>query len=75
MRFRIFDWQTPWFWIVAFAMKAYGKPWFELSVYEPNGPKGKPQLWWLYGFWNCKWEPIPDECGEYAPEPTTEVTL
>jgi hypothetical protein len=62
MRLRIFDLNTPWFWVTIFAQNRYAKPWFEISVWSPNTFK----KWWIH-FWMR--EPWPDERGAYAALP------
>jgi len=59
MRLRMFDWNTPWFWLTIFYQRAYGKPAFELSIWPPNRWK----KWWL-NVW--QWEKRPSETGAYA---------
>lgn len=58
-RLRIFDLNTPWFWVTVFFQRLYGKPWFELSLWKPHTFK----RWWIYAW---KWEPLPDERGAYS---------
>ena len=59
MRLRIFDLNTPWFWLVIFHQRTYGKPWLEISLWRPHSW----QKWWVY-FWER--EKLPDERGQYA---------
>lgn len=60
MRLRVFDLNTPWFWLTCFFKpQHYGKPYLELSLWKPH----QWQKWWL-NIW--KWEEIPTETGAYA---------
>ena len=59
MRLRIFDLNTPWFWLTLFWQRSYGKPFIELSIWRPNSWK----KWWL-NVW--KWEERRTETGGYA---------
>jgi hypothetical protein len=63
MRLRIFDLNTPWFWLIFFFQRNYSKPWLELSLWTPH----TFQKWWIH-VW--QWEKIPDERGAYAVEKT-----
>jgi hypothetical protein len=58
-RFRIFDLCTPWFWIVVFYRRQYGKPAFEASLYDERGTNPK---WWLS---RPGWEDEPDSSVGY----------
>ena len=54
MRLRIFDLNTPWFWLVIFFQRAYSKPWIEALLYQPAG---WTKFW--FNFW--QWEKQPDD--------------
>lgn len=54
MRLRVFDLNTPWFWLTIFYQRLYGKPWMEVLLWEPHTFRS----WWVH-FW--LWETIPDE--------------
>lgn len=56
-RLRIFDLNTPWFWIVLF--------WQERRLVVRVYPSNRWAGWWLHAF---KREPIPDERGEATQE-------
>jgi hypothetical protein len=58
MRLRIFDWNTPWFWLVCFYRKNDGRH-IEFHAYSP-------QLWqkWWFHFW--AWEAMPDTRPQFA---------
>ena len=55
-RFRVFDLNTPWFWLTIFFQRRYGKPWLEVLLWKPHTWK----KWWVYAW---KWEAVPDENG------------
>jgi hypothetical protein len=60
VRLRIFDLNTPLFWLTVFFQRAYGKPWVEVSLWNPHQFK----KWWVY-VW--QWEQRPDERGAFSP--------
>ena len=57
MRLRIFDLNTPWFWLTIIFQRKYGEPWFALSLWKPN----TWQKWWIH-VW--QWEKQPDMRGQ-----------
>jgi len=59
-RLRIFDWNTPWFWLIIFYYsQTYGEPWFTISLWYPH----QWQKWWIH-IWI--WESIPDKNQGYS---------
>lgn len=63
MRLRIFDLNTPFFWLTIFYNpKHYGKPTVEAAIWEPH----KFQKWWIH-VW--MWEKLPDERPMQATQP------
>lgn len=62
MRLRILDINTPYVWLTVFFQRSYGKPWLEISFWQPNTWKN----WWVH-VW--MWEQLPSEQGSYAVEP------
>lgn len=55
MKLRVFDLNTPWFWLTLFYYpEHYGKPFLELSLWNPHTFK----KWWIHGWIR---EQIPDE--------------
>jgi hypothetical protein len=56
-RLRVFDWNTPWFWLTVFYQQAYGKPYLEIALWKPNTWK----RFWL-NVW--QWEEVPDPRGQ-----------
>jgi len=59
MRLRIFDLNTPWFWLTIFFQRRYAKPWLEVSLWPPNTWK----RWWINIWMREEW---PTEMGGYA---------
>ena len=43
-RLRVLDLRTPWFWVVVFHRRSYGKPRLEVSVYDERAATSR---WWL----------------------------
>ena len=67
MRLRIFDLNTPWFWLTMFYNpNPYGKPWLETSLWKPNSWK----RFWV-NVW--QWEPMPALGGQYSINQTEEL--
>lgn len=59
-RLRVFDLNTPWFWLTIFYYpEHYGSPFFEIQLWEPH----RQTKWWVY-YWI--WEPVPDETQGYS---------
>ena len=64
-RFRLFDLNTPLFWVVIFFRRQYGKPWLEALVYPSQYPlRPRWRRWWLHGL---DWEAEPTQMGAYVP--------
>jgi len=59
-RLRIFDWNTPWFWLTFFYKpRASGDPILQLALWRPYSW----QRWWSHCW---KWETPIEEQGGYA---------
>lgn len=63
-RYRVLDWNTPWFWVVAFHRRSVGSAWLEVSIFGPSHR-------WLGNWFRIRqgWEPEPDTRGHEAISP------